>query len=254
MSPQSSQDVFTRICRAVEERYADMQPLCGAADVYTAEFCGGADLALDELRSRASDVASGHPDRIAAWQHIAHHAGEEPDAGGVQSWTLIAVFLLASRLRGAAYSIARRTGAERADVCSAVLQGTLQGVRTLGQAAPSAAEQHLMDAAFAAGWRTGRRGPRETLVGEWGATQEQAAPATTITADAVVCVERMSTALSQQAQGERLGSLAYRLDLLADARQARRHRLRRPSGGVHHELCSQPGLFEIGELVDEASP
>lgn len=170
MSPCPSPDVFTRICRSVEQRYDQGQPLCSGPDAPMEPHCGRAGISLDDLRSQALRAEPGHPDRIAHWRHIADHIGQDPEDEGTdgRSWTLVAVWLLAPRLRGAAYSLSRRTGAEHADVCSALLQGALEGVRTLGRADTSLAEQHLVDAAFAAGWRTGRRSPEETPVGEWG--------------------------------------------------------------------------------------
>ncbi|MGW1664013.1 hypothetical protein [Streptomyces microflavus] len=154
------------------------------------------------------------------------------------------MWLFAPRLRGAAYSISRRTGAEHADVCSALLQGTLEGLRTLGRADATAAERHLVDAAFAAGWRTGRRSPEETSVGEWGAVEKPEGPdSLAIAADEVVRVEGMSRTLAQQAQGERLGSLAYRLGLLAHVRQVRQRGRRRASRVVQPVVSDQLDLF-----------
>ncbi|MFJ9260417.1 hypothetical protein ACIRP4_09130 [Streptomyces bacillaris] len=52
-------------------------------------------------------------------------------------------------------------------------------------------------------------------MGEWGTVQEpEGAEPLTIAADEVVRVHGMSRTLAQQAQGERLGSLAYRWGLL----------------------------------------
>jgi len=159
---------------------------------------------------------------------------------------LVAVWLLAPRLRGAAYSLSRRTGAEHADVCSALLQGTLEGARTLGRVDTSLAEQHLVDAAFAAGWRTGRRSPEEAPVGEWGTVQEpEESDPLTIAADEVVRVDGMSRTLAQQAQGERLGSLAYRLGLLDHVRQVRQRGRRRASPRVQTAVNEQLGLFGV---------
>ncbi|WP_274031097.1 hypothetical protein [Streptomyces sp. MMBL 11-1] len=205
-------------------------------------------ISLDDLRSQALRAAPGHPDRIAHWRHIAGHIrqdseGEDEGEGG-RSWTLVAVWLLAPRLRGAAYSLSRRTGAEHADVCSALLQGMLEGVQTLGRADTSLAEQYLVDAAFAAGWRTGRRSPEETPVGEWGTVQEpEWSDPLTIAGDEVVRVERMSRPLAQQAQGERLGSLAYRLGLLDHVRQVRQRGRRRAGPSVQTSVRGQLGLF-----------
>lgn len=250
MSLCPSTDVFTRICRSVEQRYDQGRPLCGGSDAPMEPHWGRVGISLDDLRSQALRAEPGHPDRIAHWRHIAGHIGKNPeDEGegeGGRSWTLVAVWLLAPRLRGVAYSLSRRTGAEHADVCSALLQGMLEGVRTLGRADTSLAEQHLVDAAFAAGWRTGRRSPEETSVGEWGSVQEPEWPdPLTIAADEVVRVEGMSRTLAQQAQGERLGSLAYRLGLLDHVRQARQRGRRRAGPRVQTAVSGQLGLFEM---------
>lgn len=246
MSPCPSADVFTRICRSVEERYAHGRPLCGGSDTQTEPHCAGTGISLDDLRSQALRAEPDHPDRIAHWRHITDHIRRdlEKDAESGRSWTLLAVWLLAPRLRGAAYSLSRRTGAEHADVCSALLQGTLEGVRNLGRVDASAAEQYLVDAAFDAGWRTGRRSPEEMPVGEWGTVEEPVGPdPLAIAADEVVRVERMSRTLAQQAQGERLGSLAYRLGLLAHVRQIRQRGRRRASRGVEPVVSEQLDLF-----------
>ncbi|SCK38786.1 hypothetical protein YW7DRAFT_03297 [Streptomyces sp. AmelKG-E11A] len=64
----------------------------------------------------------------------------------------------------------------------------------------------------------------------------------------------MSLALSRRAQGERLGSLAHRLDLLDHVRRLRQ--LRRARGAtvrneVNRTPCGQQSLFEMGELGDD---
>lgn len=241
-----SSDVFTRICRSVEERYAYGRPLCHGSETHMEPHCAGPDISLDDLRCQALRAEPDHPDRIAHWQHIAGHIRQDPESGaeGARSWTLVAVWLLAPRLRGAAHSLSRRTGAEHADVCSTLLQGTLEGARTLGRAGASAAEQHLVDAAFAAGWRTGRRSPEEIPVGEWGTVEEREGPdPLAIAANEIVRVGGMSRTLAQQAQGERLGSLAYRLGLLAHVRQVRQRGRRRASRGVQPVVSEQLDLF-----------
>ncbi|MFE4451884.1 hypothetical protein [Streptomyces sp. NPDC056796] len=180
---------------------------------------------------------------MAHWQHIAGHIREEREGGDGRSWMLVAVWLLSPRLRGAAYSLSRRTGAEHADVCSALLQGTLEGARTIGRA-EALAEQHLVAAAFAAGWRTGRRSAEETPVGEWGTVREPEEPdPLAITADEVVRVDGVSRTLAQQAQGERLGSLAYRLGLLDHVRQVRQRGRRRVIPRVQTSVSEQLVLF-----------
>lgn len=246
MSPCPSSDVFIRICRSVEERHTDGRPLCHGTDTHAEPHCAGTGISLDDLRSQALRAEPDDPDRVAHWRHIAGHIRQDPEneVGSGASWTLLAVWLLAPRLRGAAYSLSRRTGAEHADVCSALLQGTLEGARTLGRAGASAAEQHLVDAAFTAGWRTGRRSPEETPVGEWGTVEEPEGPdPLAIAADEIVRVEGMSRTLAQQAQGERLGSLAYRLGLLAHVRQVRQRGRRRASRGVQPVVSEQLDLF-----------
>lgn len=246
MSPCLSLDVFSRICRSVEQRYAQGRPLCSCSDAPMEPHCGRAGISLDDLRSQALRTEPDHPDRIAHWRHIADHIHQDPqdEDEGRQSWTLVAVWLLAPRLRSSAYSLSRRTGAEHADVCSAFLQGTLEGVRALGRVDASLAEQHLVAAAFAAGWRTGRRSPEETPVGEWGTVQEPEPPdPLMIGADEVVRVDGMSRPLAQQAQGERLGSLAYRLGLLDHVRQVRQRGRRRAGPRVQTGVSEQLGLF-----------
>ncbi|MFJ4962661.1 hypothetical protein EES43_14950 [Streptomyces sp. ADI96-02] len=277
MSP--AHDVFTRICRSVEDRYGDHTVLCGGADRRPTPFCGAEGTSLDDLASRAVRGAPGSLARITAWRHIACHLSVEtektrqaesgpdgigrdgigPDGSG-PDWTLIAVGMLTPRLRGAAHAIARRTGAERADVASAVLQGALEAARAVERTEEGRQiEQHLIGAAFAVGWRTGRRSPKETPVGEVGerdASREEPAPQHMDTAPGeLVRVEAMSGALVQQAQGERLGSLAHRMGLLTHVRQVRRYRrARQPRTVVHHppgEPNGQPCLFETRGATDE---
>ncbi|MFI5616199.1 hypothetical protein [Streptomyces sp. NPDC051567] len=257
MSVSPASDVFTRICASVEEQYVGTVRVCGPAGAGTASCGNGELLSLDDLRSRACSGESGHPERTAVWRHIACHLREESSAGNERNWMLIAVWLLAPRLRGAAHSIARRTGAERADVGSALLQGALEGARVIKGDAAADVEQHLMDAAFVAGWRTGRRGPKETPVGEWDMVREEGVPQPmTRTPSGIVSVDLMSRTLAQQAQGERLGALAHRLGLVAHVRQVRRtsrSRPLRPRGGGHRALSEQPTLFEMWGPAHEAS-
>ncbi|MFF8769790.1 hypothetical protein [Kitasatospora sp. NPDC015120] len=181
------------------------------------------------------------------WRHVARHVREESCTGGERIWTLAAVGLLVPRLHGAAYAIARRTGAERADVGSALLLGVLEGARTVPEAS-AGIEQHLMDAAFAAGWRTGRRGSRETPAGERDAARDEAQPSFVLRTPGVVSVGAMSGRLLQRAQGERLGALAHRLGLLPHVREVRRAGRSRhggPLGGDHRTRGEQPALFEL---------
>ncbi|MFJ2674063.1 hypothetical protein [Streptomyces sp. NPDC087525] len=249
MSP--AHDVFTRICRSVENRYTDAVLLCGCA----ALFHDGGGATLADLKARAVGGEPGSPERIAAWRHIARHLCEEAEDRGERDWTLITAWLLAPRLRGAAYAIARRTGAERADVGSALLQGMLEAVRAIENVDATHIEQHLVDAAFAVGWQTGRRRPKETPVEEADerdvARQETLLHPLAVTLGEPVRVGTMSGALAQRAQGERLGSLAYRMGLLAHLRQVRRRsrsRRRQPRAVVQRtqrESSEQPCLFEM---------
>lgn len=248
-----AQDVFTRICRSVEDLHTGAVLLCDEAGT-----------TLENLRPFAGRGELGNPERIEAWQRIAHHMREEAagGAGADQDWTLIALWLLAPRLRGGAYAIARRTGAERGDVCSALLAGALEAVQGIEGTDATQIEQYLVDAAFAVGWRTGRRRPMETPVGEVrerdSALLETELPLSTAACGEVVDVDAMSGALAQRAQGERLGSLAYRMGLLAHVRQVRREsraRQRQPRAGSHRapgEPSGQPSLFEIWGCADEA--
>ncbi|WP_329146084.1 hypothetical protein OG275_17180 [Streptomyces niveus] len=261
MSP--AHDVFTRICRSVEDRYADSALLCGRAACRSLSLCAGVETTLDDLKAHAVRGESERPDRIAAWSHIAHHLGEEAENRGEGDWTLITAWLLAPRLRGASWAIARSTGAERADVASALLQGVLGAASAAEHVDATQIEQHLVDAAFAAGWQTGRRSPKETLVREVGeqdsARNETLLQSLTDSLGELVHVDAMSGVLAQRAQGERLGSLAYRMGLLAHVRNVRRHSRSRQGSqcaGVHRALgepSEQPRLFEMWGSGDEAS-
>ncbi|MCX4675594.1 hypothetical protein OG413_09780 [Streptomyces sp. NBC_01433] len=255
----SRADALSRICGWVEERYADTR-LCGGPGLPTMPLCVEEYGRPDLLRTKAAQGAADCPARADAWRHIAHHIREEGKGGGEQRWTLVALWLLAPRLRGAARAIARRTGAEHADVCSALLVGALEGMRSVGEADPLEAERHLMDAAFAVGWRTGRRSPHERPTAEWDMARGPAAEAEVRSAmaesDTVVPVDVMSSRLAQQAQGERLGSLAYRLGLLPHVRQVRQDRRagRCPGrGDTPREPDVQQGLFEMREEENDAS-
>ena len=261
MSP--AHDVFTRIWRSVEDRYADTGLLCRRPDCRFLSLCSGVETTLDDLRSHAVRGDPERPERIVAWRHIAHHLGEEAENRGERDWTLITAWLLAPRLRGAARAIAGSTGAERADVASALLQGVLGAARATEHVDATQIEQHLVDAAFAAGWQTGRRSPKETLVGEVGerdsARNETLLQPLTDSLGELIYVDAMSGVLAQRAQGERLGSLAYRMGLLAHVRNVRRHSRSRQGqqrAGVHRapgESSEQPRLFEMWGSGDEAS-
>ncbi|MFH8608842.1 hypothetical protein ACH4D5_15315 [Streptomyces sp. NPDC018029] len=260
MSRLTTQDVFDRICRSVEERYAESAPLCGCASRSPATFCDGAERTLNDLVIRATHSERGCLDRTTAWLHVAGHLREEATAGQGHDWTMIAVWLLTPRLRRASYVLSRRTGAERADVCSGLLKGVLEAARTVEEADAAEIEEHLVDAAFSAGWRTGRRNSKETLVTgvvEWSAEPDAAVlDSLTFALGDVVHVRAMSGALAQQAQGERLGALAYRMGLLAHMRTIRQQRRQgRLRGEFRHKRTDpsqQPCLFELRRPDDEA--
>ncbi|WP_380285968.1 hypothetical protein [Kitasatospora purpeofusca] len=249
VSPTS--DVLAGVRRRVEAYRVDKVLPCGP----TTPCEAGVPVSPDDLKGRACDGTPGDPGRIAAWRHVGYHVREESEADGERIWTLTAVWLLAPRLRGAAYAIVRRTGAERADVGSALLVGVLEGARTIGERSEDI-EQDLMDAAFAAGWRTGRRGSKEIPVGEWEAVGEAAEPLFAArTAHDVVSVGAMSGRLLQRAQGERLGALAHRLGLLPHVREVRRSsrsRAGQPHRGAGRVLGEQPALFEMPETGGSA--
>lgn len=248
MSVSPTSDVFTRICRSVEGRYAEAMLPCEPPSARIAPCDGGGPMSLDDIRTQARSGKPDHPERTAAWRHIAGHLQGEAEGEGERGWALIAIWLLVPRLRGGAHSIARRTGAERADVGSALLLGAFEGVRNVTEADLADLEQRLMDAAFAAGWRTGRRGPKEIPLGEWDMAREEAAPPLlTAKPGDVISIGAMSGILAQRAQGERLGALAHRLGLLAHVRQVRRlsrTRPRQPRSRDYPALSDQPPLFE----------
>lgn len=240
MSLSATRDVFTEISRSVEACYG-VEALCGRAGAGTGRCEGGAPVSLAGLRSQARSREPGAQGEAALWHHVAHHLREEAESGGEQRWTLITVWLLAPRLRGASWWFVRRTGAERDDVCSAFLHGLLEGVRSVKAADPADVEQHLMAAAFAAGRRTGRRNREERPAGERDMALDQvAAPPPTRASGEVVHVNGMSRDLARRTQGERLGALAHRLGLLPHVRQVRRNNRSR-SGCA----SDQPGLFEL---------
>ncbi|MFB7654023.1 MULTISPECIES: hypothetical protein [unclassified Streptomyces] len=217
---------------------------------------------MDDLMTHTAHSQHGSLERTTAWLHVASHLREEAAVGQGHDWTMITVWLLTPRLRRASYALSRRTGAERADVCSALVQGVLEAAQTVEKADAAEIEEYLVDAAFSVGWRTGRRSSKETpvtRVGEWNAEPETAKPdPLTFALDEVVHVGAMSGGLAQRAQGERLGALAYRMGLLAHVRTVRRQRRSRqgqPRAGLPHksaELSQQPCLFELRSSDDEA--
>ncbi|WP_335932637.1 hypothetical protein [Streptomyces sp. PTD5-9] len=291
VTPTPTGDVFARIGRWVEGRYAD-ERLCaheGTCPAYRSDTC----LTLEEMRSATALKTAGSPARLALWQHIARRVREASVASGVSGrdderrWELIALWLLTPRLRGGARTVARRTGAEPADARSAMLAGALDALRTVGTVMPPDVEKYLVDAAFHAGWRTGRRDPRETPTDAWDRTPSapdrpggpsgpsgpgepgclcdpsgvcdpagprgpyprRAGTASGGGCAQVVRVHTMTRSLFQRAHGERLGSLAYRLGLLPHVREARRRRRARPRhrADTGRARAAQPFLFDVSE-------
>lgn len=257
-------DVFTRIGRWVEGRCAD-ERLCthtGACPEPPLVVC----VSLDELRAVISGSDVGSPVRLALWRHIARRVHAESAEVGERRWELIALWLLTPRLEGGARAVARRTGAETADACSAMLSGVLGALRTVGTTEPAAVEEYLMSAAFHAVWRTGRRDPRAVPVEEWDRVSGDSCdprdpfPGHADAADHAGCggggglvhVGPMSQALFQRVHGERLGSLAHRLGLLPHVREVRRLRRARPRPGAGGSRpgAAQPLLFDVPEASD----
>ncbi|WP_051720599.1 hypothetical protein [Streptomyces sp. NRRL F-2799] len=177
-----------------------------------------------------------------------------------QRWALVAMWLLTPRLRGAAKAITRSTNAEVGDVCAALLSGMVEGAGSVGTASPDHVEEYLIDSAFKAGWRTGRRSPRESPTEDVDAVrgdQDVSETRTMPMGAEIVRVGMMSAALARRAQGERLGALAQRLGLMPHVRETRRLRraglklspLREPDVTAYPEK-----LFEIQEEVRSAAP
>ncbi|MEU7578535.1 hypothetical protein AB0B50_13100 [Streptomyces sp. NPDC041068] len=222
-----------------------------------AEATAGSCLPLSALRAVMQQEDLDGVLRTALWQALARNLERETERGQEQRWTLIALWLLTPRLKGAARAIVGRTGAELGDVFSAVLAGAAEGAATAGAVNPDQIEQHLMDSAFAAGWKTGRRAPNEVLAAE----VEDGPPvpffpeiAPTFIDGQVVQASTMSMALVQQAHGERLGALAQGLGLMRHVREVRRLRRaglvssERPGTGT--AMQQQQALFETGEDTD----
>ncbi|GHB06090.1 hypothetical protein ACIQRS_30100 [Streptomyces termitum] len=252
MSASFTADVFARVERSVEERHAGGVFPCRGGAAEGACATGGG-VSLVEARSRARGGDFTDSERLAVWQHVGRHLQEEAKDPGDRTWTLIAVWLLASRLRAASYKISRANpGSALADVASAVLEGVLEGVRTIGEKSPEDVGRHLVNAAYTAGWlQAVSPHRRETPVGEWEVLGGTVAQGPQVRAPGgVVEVGDLSGALARRAQGERLGSLAHRLGLLEHARRVRRANRagsRRPEDRGAHARNGQFVLFELGE-------
>jgi hypothetical protein len=245
-------NVFTCLAHWVETCCSE-ECLClhrgSCADAST-----GSCLPLSALRAVMQQEAPGCAVRTELWQALARRLEYETEHGQEGRWALIALWLLTPRLKGAARTIAGRTGAELSDVCSAVLAGAIQGMAAVPAVDPDHIEQHLMDSACAGGWKTGRRAPNEVLAAEVddgppGPLLQEAAPS--FIDGQVVQVSTMSMALAQQAHGERLGAVAQRLGLVRHVREVRR--LRRARLGSKEGLRvdgttqHQQTLFDTGE-------
>ncbi|MEU7644452.1 hypothetical protein [Streptomyces huasconensis] len=199
--------------------------------------------------------------RSELWRAVARSLEAEAERDQKGRWVLIALWVLAPRLKGAVRTIARRTGAEASDVCSAALIGVIEGTRTIRAVGPDEIEEHLLDTACAAGWKAGRRGAYEVLDAE---VEDRPArppldePATTFVGDQLIEVGTMSLALAQRVQGERLGALAQRLGLMQHVREVRR--LGRAGLGANAGAADrgarekQQWLFEMGGNSDETAP
>ena len=247
-------DVFDCLAHRVETSCSD-ERLClhdGRCTEATADTC----LPLSALRTAMRYEERGSAKRAQQWQAIAQHLGHEAGLGLEGPWTVIALWLLTPRLKFAVRTVVAWTGAERGDVSSEVLAGAIQGMATVRAANPDRIEDHLLDAAYAAGRKTGRRAPNEVPEPEVGnglsvPDLQMAAP---IFIDGhVVRVGPMSMALAQRAEGERLGALAHRLGLLQHVREVRRSRRAGLTQKRSPDRCRtgqlQRSLFEIGEDV-----
>ncbi|MEU9452623.1 hypothetical protein [Streptomyces sp. NPDC048277] len=190
------------------------------------------------------------------WQAIAKHLHHEAEQGLEGPWTLIALWLLTPRLKVVVRTVIGRTGAESDDVCSEVLAGVIHGMATVRAASPDRIEDHLVDAAYAAGRKTGRRAPNEVPEAEIENRLSTTVPhmAAPLFIDGqVVRVGPMSMQLAQRANGERLGALAQRLGLLRHVRETRRLQRAGLTKKRSRDWCGtgqhQRSLFEIGEDV-----
>lgn len=212
-------------------------------------------LPLDALR-----VAVRRPDadaeRGGLWQDILGQLCQDRE----QRWTLIVLWLLAPRLKGMARSVARRTGADVGDVLSEVLTGAVEGMRTAVAVTPGNVEDHVLDAAYAGGRRTGKRPLAELPAEEVGT---ESGPLDLPEKDIefaeseVVPVHGMTMGLVQQANGERLGAMAQRLGLMPHVRETRRLRragLRRADVCCGNKDIRQQELFETGEAAHDSTP
>ncbi|MEU6995891.1 hypothetical protein ABZ953_35220 [Streptomyces sp. NPDC046465] len=247
-------DVFACLAHWVETSCSDDR-LC-LHDGRCAEAPAGTCLPLSALQAAMRYEERDSARRAQQWKAIAQHLGHEAGQGLEGRWTVIALWLLTPRLKAAVRTVVTRTGAERSDVSAEVLAGAIQGMATVRAANPDRIEDHLLDEAYAAGRKTGRRAPNEVPEPEVGIglSTSDFQMATQIPIDGhVVRVGPMSMALAQRAEGERLGALAQRLGLLEHVREVRRSR----SAGLTQKRGSgrcrtgqdQRSLFEIGEDV-----
>ncbi|MGW1275769.1 hypothetical protein ACWD4V_02255 [Streptomyces tsukubensis] len=244
--------IFFRLDRRVTTHYAD-HTWC----LHTTSCPGPLSDGHADLRQLRHTAMHGDPEsRAALWQHLGHRACAEPTGTADRPWTLLVLWLLAPRLKAASLTIARRTGADKADVCSTTVLGALEGLSTLARAHPSErpedVEAFLIHSAFEASWRTGRSGSRERPM----ADVEPVSPDTSSGAHrlpvpsrvSIVEATRMTQALMQQANGERLGALAHRLGLMPHVREVRRLRHGRqptPSAVKHSDTSVQGHLFPL---------
>lgn len=222
-----SGDAFARLARWVEDCCSD-ERLClhdgDCADQPTTDTC----LPLGSVREVIARKGPTGAERARLWQEIARRVRDEREGEQERRWMMIALWLVAPRLKGIAWSInRRRRAAELGDVCSAVLMGAMEGLVTAAEENPGGIEKDLVDAAYAAGWRTRRRPPQEVPMEEISHARGNPLPPAADSEPLVGEVVRVGTVtapLVQRANGERLGALAQRLGLLPHVRDVRRRR------------------------------
>lgn len=246
-------DIFVCLTHWVERCWSD-EVLCdhrGDCTDASPHTCLPVSALPDAVRAGTADASL----RDRVWEEIGTRLACQE-----QRWVLVAMWLLTPRLRGAARVIARSTNAEYGDVCAALLTGVVEGASSTGAKQPGYVEEFLMDAAFKAGWRTGRPSPRESPTEDVDAVrrdQDTSESHIAPTGTEIVRVGMMSAVLARRAQGERLGALAQRLGLMPHVRETRRLRraglklssLRGPALTAYPEK-----LFEIQEGVRGAAP
>ncbi|MEU7321672.1 hypothetical protein ABZ682_14125 [Streptomyces griseoviridis] len=245
-------DVFACLAHWVETSCLD-ERLClhdGGCTEAPADACLPLGALWIAMRNEDRDSAK----RAQYWRTIAHHLEREAQRGLEGPWTIIALWLLTPRLKGVARTIVGLTGAERGDVCSEVLAGAVQGMRTIRAAHCERVEGYLVREAYAAGRKTSRRARNEVPEPDLdiGLVVPDPHLATSSFLDGhVVEAGPMSMALVQRVHGERLGALAQRLGLLQHVREVRRQRRvgpgRKAWPGQRLSEQQERGLFEIGE-------